>query len=84
MIRILLSIILLVLVIGVVLYAFGVIDVRQTREAHLPEVRTEGGQLPAFDVDAPDVDVGTRNETVKVPDISIERAREPAEKSEER
>ena len=47
MIRILLSIILLVLVIGVVLYAFGVIDVRQTQEAHLPEVRTEGGQLPA-------------------------------------
>lgn len=83
MIRTLLMIILLVLVVGAVLYAFGVIDVRQTREARLPEVQTQGGQMPAFDVDAPDVEVGTRNETVKVPEISIDRAREP-EKAEER
>ncbi|MBB4641778.1 hypothetical protein [Rhizorhapis suberifaciens] len=79
MIRTLLMIILLVLVVGVVLYAFGVIDVQQTRQARLPEVQTQGGQMPAFDVETPDVDVGTRNETVKVPEISIDRPREPEE-----
>lgn len=83
MIRALLMIILLVLVVGIVLYAFGVIDVQQTRQARLPEVQTQGGQMPAFDVETPDVDVGTRNETVKVPEISIDRPREP-EKTEQR
>lgn len=76
--------ILLVLVIVGALFAFGIIDVRQTREAELPKVRTEGGQLPAFDVDTPDVEVGTRNETVKVPDISIGRADDKAENTSDR
>lgn len=84
MFRTLLGLILLVLVVAAALYAFGVIDVRQTREAKLPEVKAEGGQLPAFDVDAPDVDVGTRNETVKVPEISVGREKDDAPRSSER
>lgn len=78
MIRTGLILILLLLVVVGALVAFQIIDIRQTRQAELPKVRTEGGQLPAFDVDAPDVDVGTRNETVEVPDISIERAEDRA------
>ena len=78
----LIAIVLLVVVI-VALFAFRIIDVRQTREAALPEIRTEGGQMPAFDVETPDVDVGTRNETVKVPEISVRRADETADEGEQ-
>lgn len=75
--------ILLLVVVIVALFVFRVIDVRQTREAALPEIRTEGGQLPAFDVDTPDVEVGTRNETVKVPEISVRRADENADEGDQ-
>lgn len=64
---------LLLVAVIVALFAFRIIDVRQTREAALPEVRTEGGQMPAFDVDTPDIDIGTKNETVRVPEISVDR-----------
>lgn len=79
----LILILLLVVIVGA-LFAFRIIDVQQTREAELPEVKTEGGQLPTFDVDTPDIDVGTRNETVKVPDISIDRPEDRTENTSDR
>jgi hypothetical protein len=45
-------------------------EFEQTQEAELPEVDAdvaEGGQLPRFDVEGPDVDIGTREERVEVP-----------------
>src|SRR3546814_3162701 len=35
----------------IAVFAFGLVDIDQTRETALPEVKTEGGQMPAFDVD---------------------------------
>ena len=46
-------------------------DVDQTREGELPEVTAEGGQLPQYEVETADVDIGTREETVTVPDVDI-------------
>ncbi|GAA0715387.1 hypothetical protein [Aquimarina litoralis] len=50
-------------------------DVQQKKEAKLPEVdvdvETESGQLPTFDVDWADVNVGTKTKTVKVPKVVI-------------
>ena len=50
-------------------------DVQQKKEAKLPEVdvdiATESGQLPTFDVDWADVNVGTKTRTVKVPKVVI-------------
>ncbi|MFD1062168.1 hypothetical protein ACFQ1Q_02830 [Winogradskyella litorisediminis] len=47
----------------------------QTKEAKLPEVDvdidTEAGQLPAFDVDWADVNVGTRTEMVEIPKVVV-------------
>ena len=47
----------------------------QTKETELPEVDvdvdTEEGQLPAFDVDWADVNVGTRTEMVEVPKVVV-------------
>lgn len=64
---------------GVVLIAVGaaalyLVDLDQTKEARLPEVEvsTEGGQMPAFDVEVADVDVGTEEKTVTVPGVDVE------------
>ena len=69
-------------------FAFGLIDINQTREAKAPDVSVTGGQAPAFDVDTakvnvgtkttdvtvPKVDVGTTKEQVKVPTVDVDKA----------
>ena len=60
----------------IALFAFGLVDINQTREMALPEVKTEGGQMPAFDVDTADVDVGTTTETVELPKVDGDTTKE--------
>ena len=60
-------------------FALAACDVDQTQEGELPDVDVEvqdPGQVPKYDVDAPDVDVGTKDVTVPVPDIDVEPADE--------
>jgi hypothetical protein len=48
--------------------------VRQTQEGKAPDVDVEvkGGQVPKYDVDAPEVDVKTRDQEVTVPtDVDV-------------
>lgn len=48
--------------------------VRQTQEGEMPDVDVEakGGQVPKYDVDAPDVDVNTKETEVSVPtDVDV-------------
>ena len=52
-------------------------DVDQTQEGELPDVDVEGGQVPEYDVDAADVDVGSDTLTVVVPDVDIQNDGEP-------
>ncbi len=47
-------------------------DVEKTEEGSLPEVEVKGGNMPEYDVDAPDVDVGTEEKTITVPDVDID------------
>lgn len=49
-------------------------DVEQTDEGSVPDVdvSAEGGDLPAYDVDAPDVDVETGTTTVEVPTVDVD------------
>ena len=54
----------------------GACDVDQTREAKAPEVKVEGGQAPAYDVDGPDVDVNKEERTVTVPDVDVDVKKE--------
>lgn len=70
-------------------FAFGLIDINQTREMKAPDVQVSGGQTPAFDVDTakvnvgtkttdvtvPKVDVGTTKEEIKVPTVDVDKAR---------
>lgn len=54
--------------------AFGVAacDVQKTQEGKLPEVEVKGGQVPKYDVDVGDVDVGTEKKEITVPTIDID------------
>ena len=74
--------VLLILILGVValiiVFATGLVDVSQTREAKAPRVeavdgsiRAQGGQSPAFEVQTGTVEVGTREANVAVPKVEV-------------
>ena len=74
--------ILLILILGVVAliaaFATGLVDISQTREAHVPSIeandgaiRAEGEQPPAFEVQTGSVEVGTREANVAVPKVEV-------------
>ena len=48
-------------------------DVKKTQDAKLPSVsvKATGGQLPAYDVKGPDVQVGSKTETIQVPTVHV-------------
>lgn len=53
------------------LFAVGITacDVDQTEEGDVPEVEVQEGELPAYDVEGPEVEV--TEDTVTVPDVDI-------------
>lgn len=57
-------------------FAFGLIDIDQTKETKLPEIAVEGGQAPTFDVDTAKVDVGTKSESVTLPTVDVGTTKE--------
>ena len=71
--RTLLAIIGLIVIVIVVLMAFGFINIDQTRTAQLPSVQVQGGQAPAFKADVGSVDVGSVNKTVAVPTVHVNK-----------
>jgi hypothetical protein len=61
-----------VLVLGAATLGLAACDVDQTEEGELPDVDVEAGNMPEYDVEGPDVDVGTTTETVEVPTLDID------------
>ncbi|KRB79847.1 hypothetical protein ASE00_19310 [Sphingomonas sp. Root710] len=57
-------------------FAFGLIDINQTKEMKAPEVSVQGGQAPAFDVDTAKVDVGTKQTDITVPKVEVGTTKE--------
>lgn len=57
-------------------FAFGLIDINQTKEAELPKVSVQGGEAPAFDVDTAKVNVGTKSTDVTVPKVEVGTTKE--------
>lgn len=45
-------------------------DVEQVEEGEMPDVDVSGGNMPEYDVDGPDVDVGTTE--VEVPTVDVD------------
>lgn len=57
---------------AVVAVTFAACDVDKTQEGEMPEVKVEGGQMPEYDVDVAEVEVGTTEKTVEVPKVVME------------
>jgi hypothetical protein len=47
-------------------------DVEKTEEGSMPDVDVTGGNMPEYDVDGPDVDVGTKTVEVEVPTVDVD------------
>ena len=62
--------VILVLVV-IAAFAFGLIDINQTKDTKLPEVAVKGGQAPAFDVNTAKVNVGSKDAAVEVPKVDV-------------
>ena len=60
-------------VLGTICLSFAACDVDKTKEGELPDVdvNASGGQLPEFNVQGPEVNVGTENRTVEVPTVDV-------------
>lgn len=74
------AIIVLLLIVGV---ATGFINLG-ARGGDMPEVKVEGGALPTVDADVGDVDVGTKNEVIKVPTIDVDTATTDAKEDKDK
>lgn len=53
--------------------ALGACSVEKTQDGEMPEVDVEAksGQLPEFEVETADVNVGTKEKSVTVPDVDV-------------
>jgi len=60
------------------MFALSACDVEKTQEGEMPkvEVTSEGGQLPKYDVETPEVEMGTETRTIEVPTAEIKSADE--------
>lgn len=76
--------VILVLIVAVLVViagiASGYLHIHQTRPAEVPQLATtgkgvtaKGGQAPAFDVETGSVKVGSRQTTVKVPTLVVQK-----------
>jgi len=61
---------------------FSSCEVKKTQEGEMPDVKVEGGQIPKYDVDAPEVKIEKKTiklpDSITVPDVDIIT---PAEKA---
>ncbi len=56
--------------------------VEKTQEGEMPEVdvQAKGGQLPKYDVETPEVKMGTETRTIEVPTATVEMPDDPDSK----
>ena len=64
------------------MFALSGCKVEQTEEGKLPdvEVTADGGNLPKYDVETPEVSVGTKTVEVEVPTATVEMPNDPDNK----
>ena len=76
--------VILILIVAIVIIIAGVasgfLNINQTREAKAPQltathngVTAKGGQAPAFDVETGSVKVGSKQATVNVPEVTVQK-----------
>ena len=81
--RAIIFILIIAVIVVIAAIATGFLDINQVRGAKVPQVAAtgngvvaKGGQAPAFDVQTGSVKVGTKESTVRVPALVVEK---PAE-----
>ena len=79
--RAVLLIVILAVVIILAAIATGFLNISQIRGGNAPQVSAtsngvtaRGGRVPAFDVETGSVKVGSKEETVRVPSIEVQKA----------
>jgi hypothetical protein len=80
MLRAILFILIIAILVVIAGIATGFLNINQIRGARAPQLSTtgngvtaKGGQTPAFDVETGSVKVGTKQTTVKVPALVVEK-----------
>lgn len=58
--------------VGATCLGLAACDVDQTEEGEMPDVDVSGGQAPEYDVEGPEVNVGTETRTVETPTIDVD------------
>jgi hypothetical protein len=78
--RTVILILVVIILLAIAAIATGFVDINQIRGAKAPEVSTtqngivtKGGQAPAFDVQTGSVTVGSKDTTVKVPALEVQK-----------
>lgn len=78
--RAIIFILIIVVILVIAGVATGFLNINQTRDARAPQVSAthngvtaKGGQAPAFDVETGSVKVGSKQATVKVPELTVQR-----------
>jgi hypothetical protein len=78
--RAILFILIIVVIAIIIALASGFLNVNQIRGGRAPQltatgngISAKGGQAPAFDVETGSVKVGTKQTTVKVPTLEVEK-----------
>jgi hypothetical protein len=78
--RTVITILILAIVVIIAGIASGFININQIRGAKAPELSTasngvvaKGGQAPAFDVETGSVKLGTKDTTVKMPAVDVQK-----------
>jgi hypothetical protein len=61
---------------GAAALALAGCDVQKTQNGEMPTVNVSGGKLPTYNVTGPDVNVGSKTETVTVPTVSVKSGAE--------
>jgi hypothetical protein len=79
-------ILVVIILVAIAAIATGFVDINQIRGAKAPEVSTtqngivtKGGQAPAFDVQTGSVTVGSKDTTVRVPALEVQKPGNQAE-----
>lgn len=57
--------------VAVLVVPFAGCRVEQTQEGEMPEVEVTGGQLPEYEVEAAEVEIGTETREIEVPTVDV-------------
>jgi hypothetical protein len=78
--RAIIFVLIIIVIVVIIALATGLLDINQIRGAKAPRIATtsngvvaKGGQAPAFDVETGSVKVGSRQTTVKVPTLEVQK-----------